>query len=156
MVLSWGIIYWIFFIFISVWVSILSVLLFRMIGHYNSLTTGITKNGLKDVLEAILVSHRDTQKRVSDIEGAVRQIAREGKRHIARIGVVRFNPFADTGGSQSFTLAILDSEDNGITITSLFARNGNRWYVKEIHERRGKDFELSKEEERAVKLARPL
>lgn len=156
MVFNGGAIFWVLFILISIWIPILSVFLFRMIGHYNRLTAGVTKSGLKDVLEAILASHRDTQKKVSEIEGVVQQVAREGKRHIARIGVVRFNPFHDTGGSQSFTMAILDSEDNGVVMTSLFARNGHRWYVKEIRTGAGKDFELSKEEQTAIKVARPL
>lgn len=156
MVFNGGIVFWILFILLSVWIPILSVLLFRMIGHYNRLTAGITKSGLKDVLEAILTSHRQSQKKINDIEEVLRQVSREGKRHIARIGVVRFNPFHDTGGSQSFTMAFLDSEDNGVVMTSLFARNGHRWYVKEVRAGTGKDFELSKEEQSAIKIARPL
>ncbi len=155
MVLPGGTVSWIFFIVASVWILVLSVLLFRMIGHYNRLTAGITKSGLKDVLESILTSHRDSQKKIAGITEVLQTLTRDGKRHIARIGIVRFNPFHDTGGSQSFTLAILDSEDNGVVMTSLFARNSHRWYVKEVNKGRGKDVALSKEEETAIKIAKP-
>ncbi|OGG24324.1 hypothetical protein A3A79_04025 [Candidatus Gottesmanbacteria bacterium RIFCSPLOWO2_01_FULL_43_11b] len=151
-----GLFFWVIFVFISVWILILSVVLFRTLGHYNRLSHGVTKNGLKEVLEAILGSQYKQAKKINELEEVVRQVTSDGKRHIAKIGVVRFNPFADTGGSQSFTLAILDSFDNGVIMTSLFARNGNRWYVKEIRNGKGKDFELSKEEERAIKIAQPL
>lgn len=147
---------WIVFFAIGIWVLILSILVFGLMRHYNRLTRGVTKSGLTDVLEKILTGQQSTAKKIVDLENAVGLVSREGKRHIARIGVVRFNPFADTGGSQSFTLAILDSQNCGIIMTSLFARSGNRWYVKEIQNGAGKDFALSKEEERAIKIAQPL
>lgn len=147
---------WIVFFAIGIWTLILSILMFGLMRHYNRLTRGVTKSGLTDVLEKILTGQHSTAKKIVDLENAVGLVSREGKRHIARIGVVRFNPFADTGGSQSFTLAILDSQNCGIIMTSLFARSGNRWYVKEIQNGAGKDFALSKEEERAIKIAQPL
>lgn len=147
---------WIVFFAIGIWALILSILVFGLMRHYNRLTRGVTKGGLTDVLEKILTGQQSTAKKIVDLENAVGLVSREGKRHIARIGVVRFNPFADTGGSQSFTLAILDSQNCGIIMTSLFARSGNRWYVKEIQNGAGKDFALSKEEERAIKIAQPL
>lgn len=147
---------WIISFALGVWVLILSILVFGLMRHYNRLTHGVTKSGLTDVLEKILTGQHSTAKKIVDLENALQFLSREGKRHIARIGVVRFNPFADTGGSQSFTMAILDSANCGIVMTSLFARSGNRWYVKEIRNGAGKDFALSKEEERAIKIAQPL
>jgi hypothetical protein len=51
-------------------------------------------------------------------------------------------------------MALLDGADNGVVMTSLYGRNGNRWYVKEIHSGKGKNLELSKEEETAIKQAK--
>lgn len=155
MVLPGEIVFWVLLSVFGVWIIVLSALLFRTISHYNRLTAGITKSGLTEVLEAILVSKRDTQKKISRVEDVVRDLVNEGRRHINRIGVVRFNPFADTGGSQSFAMAILDNEGNGVVMTSLFARNGHRWYVKEVIKGHGKDVMLSKEEETAIKIAKP-
>jgi hypothetical protein len=69
-----------------------------------------------------------------------------------RSGLVRFNPFGDTGGNQSFALALLDSEGDGVVILSLHSREGTRIYVKPV--KKGKaELKVSDEEERAIKIA---
>lgn len=136
-----------------IWMAIVTILLARMIRHYNRLTSGITKTGLREVLESMIDSDNNLKKRVGDIDNAIHRVDKEGTLHIQRLGIVRFNPFSDTGGSQSFSLAFLDAQDNGIVITSLYARTGNRWYVKEIQAGKGRDLELSKEEEMAIRKA---
>jgi hypothetical protein len=65
---------------------------------------------------------------------------------------VRFNPFEDTGGNQSFALALLDAEGNGWVLSSLHARSGTRVYAKAIREGRA-DGALSDEEAAAIKQA---
>lgn len=140
----------------SVWVGILTVLVLRMIGHYNRLTKEVSGTGLKAVLDQILDTQMGLKKQSNALTLELEKIAVDGQSHIARIGIVRFNPFADTGGSQSFTMSLLDGHDNGIVITSLYARAGNRWYVKEIQKGAGKDVELSREEQTAIKKAKHL
>lgn len=135
------------------WMTVLTVIIIRTVRHYNRLTMGVTKTGLKDVLETIIRNEKDFEQRVGKLEQAIAANSEEGKLHLQRLGIVRFNPFSDTGGSQSFSLALLDAKDNGIVITSLYARTGNRWYVKQIRAGKGRDLELSKEEEHAIKKA---
>ncbi|KKR87371.1 hypothetical protein A2875_02695 [Candidatus Gottesmanbacteria bacterium RIFCSPHIGHO2_01_FULL_46_14] len=139
---------------IFVWLIILSIVIARMLSHYNRLTRGVTSTGLRDVLESLMKSQQAAQSRFRSIDEAVKLLNQDGALHIQRIGIVRFNPFSDTGGAQSFSLAIVDSKDNGIVMTSLYARNGNRWYVKEIVSGKGNGVELSHEEESAIKHAR--
>lgn len=68
---------------------------------------------------------------------------------ISRIGLVRFDAFEDAGGAQSFALALVDDDGDGIVLTSLHSRPTTRVYVKTI--RRGvADAPLSEEEERAL------
>ncbi len=138
---------------VLVWVAILTLFVFRMIGHYNRLTAGITKTGLRDLLESLLSSEERFKKQLVEVGEAIGRVEADGTLHTQRLGIVRFNPFSDTGGSQSFSLALLDAQENGIVITSLYARTGNRWYVKEVRKGRGKDLELSKEEQSAIKKA---
>ena len=51
---------------------------------------------------------------------------------IGKQALIRFNPFGDTGGDQSFVLALLDNHNNGVIISSVHARTGTRVYAKEI------------------------
>lgn len=133
--------------------TVLTVLTIRMIRHYNHLTSGITKTGLRDILETMIGNDEEFRKRIRDSERAIAESNEEGKLHVQQMGIVHFNPFSDTGGSQSFSLALLDAKDNGIVITSLYARTGNRWYVKQVRAGKGTQLELSKEEEHAIKNA---
>jgi len=71
---------------------------------------------------------------------------------ISRIGLVRFDAFEDAGGAQSFALALVDDDGDGIVLTSLHSRPTTRVYVKAI--RRGvADAPLSGEEEQALREA---
>lgn len=69
-----------------------------------------------------------------------------------KVSIVRFNPFGDTGGDQSFALAVLDGHDSGYVLTSIHGRGGTRVYVKPIDFGKSK-YKLSAEEERALKQA---
>ncbi|HYM84386.1 MAG TPA: DUF4446 family protein, partial [Candidatus Dormibacteraeota bacterium] len=63
-----------------------------------------------------------------------------------------YNPFEDTGGNQSFALALLDANLDGFVISSLHARNATRVYAKALA--RGQaSTQLSAEEAEAVRLA---
>ena len=41
---------------------------------------------------------------------------RHGRHAVQRVGLVRYNPFEDTGGNQSFALALLDADANGVVL----------------------------------------
>jgi len=65
---------------------------------------------------------------------------------------VRFNTFEDTGGNQSFALALVDPAGNGVVVNSLHARNQTRLYAKAL--RAGiADGALSAEETEALRIA---
>lgn len=141
---------------IVVWLTIVTALVIRAVSHYNRLSRGITKAGLQEVLDAILRTLGTVRAKTENLEKIVGNLGTDGELHIQRIGIVRFNPFADTGGAQSFTIALLDKKNSGIVMTSLYGRSGNRWYVKEIISGSGKDIALSKEEESAIEKAKHI
>ena len=137
----------------ALWISAITVFLIRMIRHYNRLTGGANTRTLKDVLEDMLKKDAECRADIRKLQEVVAALASDGQYHVQRIGVVRFNPFADTGGAQSFTMAILDKKDNGVVMTSLYGRTGNRWYVKEVAQGAGIGVELSQEEKSAIQKA---
>ena len=74
------------------------------------------------------------------------------QRSIQKVGVVRFNPFADTGGDQSFAVALLDAEGNGVVLSSLHGRADTRIFAKPVRAGRSKHA-LSDEEQDAIRKA---
>ena len=61
-----------------------------------------------------------------------RSSRRRQPRAFQRVGLVRYNPFEETGGNQSFALALLDADGDGWVLSSLHARTGTRVYAKAI------------------------
>ncbi len=71
---------------------------------------------------------------------------------IQKVSIVRFNPYGEVGGNQSFAIALLDKHLSGVMILSLYSRDGVRVYSKPVKEGRS-EYKLSKEEEEALRLA---
>lgn len=138
------------------WLVVLSFFLWRTLEHYNKLTKDVTSENLKEVLEKILENLNLSGKRINELVTRCNKIENDGLFHAQKIGLVRFNPFKDTGGDQSFVLAILDGRDNGVVISSLHGRAGSRWYAKTIIGGKGREHDLSEEEEKAIKQAKPV
>lgn len=139
-------------IIFGVWLLVLSYFIYKINALFNKLTKGVEVTDIKKVLEKVLASETQNKK---DVEDAFRKIAyleEDGKLHVQKIGLTRFNPFKELGGDHSFSIAILDATDSGIIITSLHTRDRTRVYMKEI--KKGKSgSELSAEEKKALLTA---
>lgn len=138
---------------IIIWLVVLTVLVLRATTHYNILTRGVTTKTMREVMDAILQTIGRVRKTTDALRVSVERLENDEQYHVQRLGLVRFNPFADTGGAQSFSIAFLDKHKSGLVMTSLYARSGNRWYIKQVVNGKGKELVLSKEEEEAVKNA---
>jgi hypothetical protein len=109
----------------------------------------------------VLGSHLERVNRVvSDVDVVASRTAvleRDVQGAFGRVGFVRFNPFEDTGGNQSFALAMLDGRGDGFVVSSLHARAGTRVYAKAIAAG-SSEAALSDEEAEALKqaLAKPV
>ena len=135
-----------------VWLSVLSILIGWVLNYFRTLSKGVKKKNLVKILERVLTKQKDVSKALSEVRKQTSELESEGRLHIQKVGVVRFNPFSEMGGDHSFSLALLDEKDKGFVITGLHTRERTRVYLKEI--KKGKsDLELSKEERKALKLA---
>lgn len=144
---------WIVTILALVWLGGVTYLLLRTIANYNRLTEGASEKTLSEILNSIVKEEDIAHKKLTEVSAAISAVKRDTSYHIQKMGLVRFNPFSDTGGDQSFSLALLNGQDDGFIITSLYARTGVRWYVKTISKNKGVEHELSKEEKEALKKA---
>ena len=142
--------------FIFLWLGILTFFLFRAIRHYQKLTEGIEKKHLQAVLEKILKDLGEKEKQINNLLKQVKKLEKENLYNIQKIGLVRFNPFSEVGGNQSFSLAILDGEDSGLVISSLHSREVTRIYAKPVKKGKAIGYQLSTEEVQAVKNARKI
>lgn len=104
---------------------------------------------LKEVLKQFQDLEESFEKLSEELE-----VFKEGCRFsLQKLGMVRFNPFSEVGGDQSFSIALLDGNDDGVVMTSLYTREGNRVYGKPI--KNGKSqYTLSQEENKAIEIAK--
>lgn len=72
---------------------------------------------------------------------------------VQKVGLIRYNPFEERqGGNYSFSLALLDSHNNGIILTNMFGRQQSRVYIKILAAGKS-EAQLTEEEIRAIDLA---
>ncbi len=118
--------------------------------------SSITRGADGASIEEVLRDHLGTVERVATVvdrlDGRTSALERETRLAVQRVGLVRYNPFEDTGGNQSFALAMLDANDDGFVISSLHARTGTRMYAKSVSAGRA-EAALSDEETEALRLA---
>ncbi len=127
----------------------------RRVVRLDTRVRGLTRGedgDLGDVLGAHLERVYDLGREVERLVARTGRLEASAPRAFQRVGLVRFNPFEDTGGNQSFALALLDADGNGWVLSSLHARNGTRLYAKAIRGGRS-DGALSDEETAALKQA---
>jgi len=129
----------------------------RLRRRLDSLTRGADGQSLGGVLEDHLDRVVKVARELDDLSARSAVLEAAQRRSIQRIGLVRFNPFEDTGGNQSFAIALIDALGNGFVVSSLHSRTGTRVYAKAIAEGRA-DGALSEEETEALRkaMAAPL
>jgi hypothetical protein len=104
----------------------------RLEVHYRALTTGADGENLAEILESHTQRVGAAVERTGELDTLARQLERDGRRHVQRVGFLRFNPFRDAGGDQSFALALADEAGNGVVLSSLHGRDGSRVYGKPL------------------------
>lgn len=134
--------------------GILTFYLRRMVRNYSVFTEGVHKKTLEDVLTNMVKEQKITKKDLAFLSDRCDNIERDGLLHIQKIGLLRFNPFKDTGGDQSFILSLINAVDTGVVITALYSRSGTRWYAKKVVKGKGFEHELSEDEKKSLRMAK--
>jgi len=128
----------------------------RRLGVLGSRLDGMTRGSdgrsLETALAATLQRTEVVGREMDNLAARSAVIEADLRTALQKVGFVRFNPFEETGGNQSFALALMDAEGNGFVISSLHARTGTRIYGKALVAGRA-ETALSAEETEAVRIA---
>lgn len=141
-------------VIVIIWSGVLTALFFKFYFHYVRLIRNGKKESLSALLDEVIKREEVNEKTIENMHKRYLVLEKEGNLHIQKVGLIRFNPFKDTGGDQSFILALVDGEDSGVVVSSLHTRAGTRWYAKRIVRGKGVEYELSEEEKKAIKGAK--
>jgi len=106
-------------------------------------------------LKEVLAYIKKIEERIEGISKELNLTRQMAEISLQKVGVVRFNPFKDMGGDQSFSIALLDSRNNGLVVSSLYSREGNRVYAKPVKGGQS-EYQLSEDEKEAIRRAQGL
>lgn len=108
--------------------------------------------GLEGWLQTLHSTIESTRSDMGTIVSRLADVQEQANSALTQVGLVRYNPFDDTGSDLSFSLALLTPGGDGVVITSLWGRDEVRVYAKPIQGRDSR-YALSQEEKRAIDLA---
>jgi len=147
---------YLFVVGVLVWLSVLSFYLYKTINHYNKLINLSKEDNLSSVLEKIIKELNVNKEEIENLRREIEVLEKSGISHIQKLGLLRYNPFTDVGGDQSFALSLLDGNNNGVVVTSLHGRDQTRWYGKKVDNGEGAEHQLSEEEKKVIKESQNL
>ncbi len=137
-----------------VWQLDLQTRMKRLEGRYRRLSgASIEETGPQVGLGTLLAQIGSVRDRVEKLEALASQAQASLGHALRGVGIVRYRALPDVGGDQSFSLALVDSEGNGIVLTALYLREGTRFYGKPLTAWNS-PYPLTEEEKQALEQAR--
>ena len=115
-----------------VWLITIEFRLIRLTRTLRLLFTGRAGADLEQVLREFIERMDRTDETIKQFNARTAAVERQVPFSVSHVGVVRFNPFADKGGDQSFAVAFLDDHSDGVVFTGLHSRSEVRVYAKPI------------------------
>ncbi len=117
----------------------------------------MSKLGEGDKVEKILSEYLkivdENKKQVIEQEERINRLEANLKKCIQKVGLIRYNAYGDTGSDLSFTMALMDSEDNGVVVNGLYSRESSSIFAKALVKGETK-YNLSAEEIQAIDIAK--
>jgi hypothetical protein len=137
---------------LAAWVAVVQRSAARLRGRLRRILSDGATTGLDEVLAAQAGRIDTLGQRLEALDSLQRELEVAARLALQKVGVVRFNPFQDSGGDQSFAIALLDRAGTGIVVSSLHGRSGTRIFAKEIANGQS-THSLSDEEQQAIRAA---
>lgn len=130
----------------------INIKLSRMNRRYRKMMQGMEGANLERLLIDHIEEVRQAMIKIDSVTASYDAIDKTVRHCVQKMGIVRFNAFEDTGSDLSYAIALLDSKDNGIVLSSIFGRNESRSYAKPVVSGQSSYF-LTEEEKQALEQA---
>ncbi len=125
------------------WIATLEWRLYRFTRILRMVFAGRAGADLEQVLRDFMQRMDTTEQKMTGLDTRVGQdlsamsarisgLEQKAPLNVQHIGVIRFNPYADKGGDQSFAIALLDDRGDGVVLNGLHSRDTTRIYAKPI------------------------
>ncbi len=141
-----NILFYILSFFIAIilcWILIIEIRLKRIF-------SGFKAKNMESLIAELTKKTKELEEERKKTELQITSIDKRLAQSIRNIETVRFNPFPQVGGNQSFAMSLLNDEGNGVVISSLYSRDRTSLFAKPIKAGQS-EFELTKEEKSVLK-----
>ena len=118
--------------FLIILVIGLIAMLVKMNNRLNKLLEGKNAKTLEDTLIQIIDEIKRMNGAQITTDSLIKDINKRLKTSLTGVGIVRFNPFAHSGGNQSFAIAMLNEHGTGVIISTLYGREKTSIFAKPI------------------------
>jgi len=137
---------------LAAWLLVLQRSESRLRSRLRRILSDNGSTGLDEVLAGQATRIEQLATRVDALTALQRELETSTGRSLQKVGVIRFNPFQDSGGDQSFAIALLDQRGSGVVVSSLHGRAETRIFAKQVTNGRS-THSLSDEEQQAIREA---
>jgi len=134
---------------ITLLLFIISIILFSSVKKlekkYKKMMRGVNNKNLEKALNDNLDNIEKALNRSEEAINECKSISNELKGCVNKVAIMRYKAFEDVGSDLSFSIAILDSYNDGVIITGIYSRHDSTTYAKPIDKGISR-YELSEEE----------
>ena len=112
---------------------------------YRKMMRGVNNKNLEQMLNDNLDNIEKALNKSQEAIDECRNLSQELKGCVNKIAIMRYKAFEDVGSDLSFSIAILDSYNDGVIITGIYSRHDSTTYAKPIDKGISR-YDLSEEE----------
>jgi hypothetical protein len=124
-----------------------------MLGTHDGLLGGGGTELASRRVEALEAAATTAEREIAGQIARIAALEKVAQSEIPRVGFVRYNAFADVGSDQSYALALLTREGDGVVLSSIYSREETRTYGKAVNKFQPSQ-EASDEERTAIAQAK--
>jgi hypothetical protein len=135
------------------WLFFLGIRFHKLRTEMKTFLSGKDGKDLEKVLVDQLTEVRALDQEIQELFEISNRLRELVLKSLHKTSVVRFNPFKEVGGNQSFSVALLDGKNSGVVLSSLHTREGTRVYAKPVVSGKQTQFPFTEEEKTAIEQA---
>ena len=120
---------------------------------YDLFMRGKDAESLEDTLLSFLAKTEEVDKMNQILREDIIALRKNQRITYQKMGMVKYNAFREMSGDLSYAMVLLDQQNNGFVLNSVYAKEGGYSYIKEIINGESKII-LSEEEQKALEKAK--
>ena len=119
---------------------------------YRKFMRGVNSKNLEDLIVKYLDNIDEVKNDTENMKELCNRMDERYKSCLQKTSILRYKAFEDVGSDLSFSIALLDYNNDGVILTGIYGRNESTTYAKPIDKGISR-YDLSQEEEEVLKSA---